>query len=816
MIKLRNLITTGIYCLILTLASAATANPAKPAANPSSDNPQEPSTTLPARTTAGLGSPAILRQMQLCGPPLTSPPEAIDRNLRDAPQTPWLLEAEEISANQLRGLYSLRGQACLQRLDQTLRTTNIDLNEAEGLAIVPGYFSYSEAGLHLWGSSGRFNLRGDTFSVNNTQFRFYPYYHGAARNLQSTGTDISQFEDIRYSTCPPGAEFWQLHAGEMEIDYAAGIGKVRHARLEIGGIPWLYAPYMQFPIDNKPQSGLLPPSFGNSATDGGHITLPVYLRFAPNYDLTLYPTYYSRRGTKIGGELRYLRRNLDGQLSVEHMSSDKVYAKQLLEEGEEDSASRRWSLDWSHQGSLPGGINYGWDIARVSDEYYLRDFSANLIDSGGTELESIAFAERSTSNHYWRTEAQHWQNLRPESRPEPYRHWPAVTYEHTPGPLPGGLEYRTEAQAIQFELPQEAKEADNPDRPTGQRYHINPRLSWPLQSTAFFVEPAVSLHHTRYDLVNHIPEGNAGGKMGGKIERTVPIASLDAGMFLERPFSLGQRNFLQTLEPRIFYLYAPHEQQEHLPIFDTGKPPNTVAQLFQENRFSGIDRIGDANQMTTAITSRFRDIDTGAEPFRASIGQIIYFEDRQVTLAEKPDPKELSRSRSDIFADAQVNLADNLNFRAEHRYDPHLDEPVATTFTTDLQYHPAPRTALNLSYRIRKEVTGREADDEPIFEMTQDYIEASGSLPIDVNWTVIGGWQYSRLERQNLEVAGGVEYRSCCWAIRGVGRRLRRGAAAELENTVMVELELTGLTRFSDDTESFIKDLVRGYEGARF
>ncbi|MCG5547325.1 LPS-assembly protein LptD [Halorhodospira halochloris] len=809
---------TGGYWLGAALLLSPLAEAEDSSSNILSEDQNKNVEELPASTSAGLEDPRLLRRIQLCGPPLAAPPDSVDRSKRNDPQTPWQLEADEISGNYLLGIYTLRGRAGLQRLDQLLHADNVELNEAEGLAIVPNQFTYSEAGLNLWGGAGRFDIHADSLEVDRTEFRLFPYHQGAARKLFSTGAEMSRIEDLRYSTCPPGEEMWLLQAGSLDINYETGLGSARHARLEVAGIPWIYTPYLQFPIDDRPRTGLLPPSFGQSESDGGYFTLPIYLRLAPNYDLTIAPTYYSRRGEKIGTEFRYLRPELEGEFTAEYMDSDDVYTEHLREQEVSDPYKPRWAVDWQHSGDLPYDIDYGIELERVSDEDYLRDFSSDLVGSSGSELESRGYAEQSIGNHSWEAEIQHWQNLRPGSD-DPYRHWPAIWYEHNPGLLPGNLEYRLEAQAIQFELPDEAKEEGDAQRPTGRRYHINPRLSWPVHRQAFFIEPALSIHHSQYDTTNHLPDDHENDSpfAEGRLDRTVPIASLDAGIFLERPFFVGQRPFLQTLEPRIFYLYAPYEEQDQFPIFDTGERPNTVAQLFQENRFSGVDRIADANQITTAVTSRLLDITEGSEPFRASIGQVHYLQDRQVTLDKDQDleelPEELSRSRSDIFADAELRLPGDLNLRAEHRYDPYRDEPVATTFSADWQYHPAPRTLLNLSYRIREE---QDDDDTSIFERTQDYIEASGTLPVDVNWSLVGGWQYSRLERTNLEVVGGVEYRSCCWAVRGVSRRYRRGASGELENTIMLEFELTGLTRFGDDTESFIKDIVQDYDEAVF
>nr|WP_274600096.1 LPS assembly protein LptD [Halorhodospira abdelmalekii] len=590
----------------------------------------------------------------------------------------------------------------------------------------------------------------------------------------------------------------------MTLDRDSGLAQARHARLEIGGIPWLYTPYLQFPIDDRPRTGFLPPRFGQSTSDGAHITVPFYWRPAPNYDWTLYPTYYSRRGTQLGSQFRYLRPRTDGEWIVEYMPEDEVQAKRLRDAGESDPESERWALDWTHSGRVPtvAGLRYDLEVARVGDVDYLRDFSTELIGTSASELESRGHAALDRGPHRLEAEIQHWQNLRPQAN-DPYRRWPRLHYEHAPGRIAGGLEYRLTGEMVHWALPDGAQN----DRPTGRRYHLQPRISWPYYRPGYFLEPGVSLYHTHYVLDRVEPE------LESELSRSVPIATLDGGLFFERPFTFRDDLFLQTLEPRLFYVRAPFEAQDEYPVFDTTRRADSVAQLFQENRFAGIDRVGDANQLTLALTTRLLDLNRGREPLRASIGQIHYFSDREVGLTAA---REEQRSRSDLFADLEARIDDEFRLRLEQRYDPRHNETVAWSLVADWQRRPIPGSVVNLGYRIREEATGLDADDRPIVERTQEMFQLSAAAPIGPNWNAVGAWQYSRLDRANLEIVGGLEFRKCCWAVRGVARRYRRGAEYELENTFMLEFELTGLGRLGDDTAAFLGEIVRDYDDAVF
>lgn len=89
-------------------------------------------------------------------------------------------------------------------------------------------------------------------------------------------------------------------------------------------MPVLAVPYFNFPIDDRRTTGLLSPTFGYSNESGVQLTAPVYLNLAPNYDLTLTPSYMSKRGAKLDAEFRYM---------TESFGSGRIWVMLLLEEG---------------------------------------------------------------------------------------------------------------------------------------------------------------------------------------------------------------------------------------------------------------------------------------------------------------------------------------------------------------------------------------------------------------------------------------------------------------------------------------------------
>src|SRR5690606_22498323 len=102
----------------------------------------------------------------------------------------------------------------------------------------------------------------------------------------------------------------------------------------------------------------------------------------------------------------------------------------------------------------------------------------------------------------------------------------------------------------------------------------------------------------------------------------------------EREAQFFGGDYLQTLEPRLYYLYVPYRRQDDIPLFDTSRFDFGFAQIFAENLYSGGDRIADANQLTAAVTSRLIEPETGAERMRVIVGQRYYFRDQEVTAGE--------------------------------------------------------------------------------------------------------------------------------------------------------------------------------------
>jgi LPS-assembly protein len=275
------------------------------------------------------------------------------------------------------------------------------------------------------------------------------------------------------------------------------------------------------------------------------------------------------------------------------------------------------------------------------------------------------------------------------------------------------------------------------------------------------------------------------------LSRSLPILSLDSGLVLERNAGSNQQR-VQTLEPRVLYLYVPYRNQDAIPIFDTDTPDLNMVELFRTNRYVGADRVGDANQVSVGVTSRLLDAADGRQYLRATLGQAFYFEDPKVTLpGEAPD----DRSTSDLVAELELDAFKNWNARLAYQWDPSASQTERTE--VGVQYRPASDSVLNAAYRYRRDLL--------------EQFDVSGAWPIAQDWHLFARWVYSLAEDKTLDQFVGFEYSSCCWSLRVITRRFVSSRTGDSDTSLGLQLELKGLSSVGVDNEAFLRDAIRGY-----
>lgn len=684
------------------------------------------------------------------------------------------VDADEIEITR-EGVTTLSGHVEAHHNENTLYADHLIYDENISKLDVHGNVKFWTEGLYWHGEQAAIDRQTNISSFHQGDYRLLQRRgHGNAEKvIDEPDTNTTYLTNVDYTTCPGGPDdvaAWRLKAKDLKLDHEANWGRALHTFLKIKDVPVFYLPYITFPLTDERMTGLLPPTFGATKDSGFDIRTPVYWNIAPDKDATITPRVLSDRGFMLGTEFRYLRPTGTGKLELEYLPSDNLRA---------NHSRYLFGMNITEFFADRRGRVY-IDFNQASDKEYFEDLSTSI------DVTSQRLLDRRADVFYrsdlWSVlgRIQSYQSVDNSLLPQqqPYDRLPQFYFRtHLP----------QRNKRLNFFLGAESVYFDRDNSITGNRFDLVPEINFPIRNAGSFIIPRLKLRHTQY-LVDR--QDNLNDTPG----RTLPIFSVDSGLFFEKDLQLGQTDYLHTLEPRLFYLYTPETDQSDIPIFDTGQFDTSFAQLFLDNRFNAADRVGDANQLTVALTSRLVDRHTGRERFTASIGQIQYFRDREVTLPGRP--VETTRS-SAIVAQLGAQVTNHLRALYDVEWDPHLN--LTKKSSLNIRYQPQRNTVFNIGYRMRKDLTDIEQTD------------VSFRWPINQNWSTVGRWNYSLQNDRTIESLLGFEYNSCCWATRVVARHFLRNTEGEYDDAIFFQFELKGLAGFGRGTRDFLQRNIPGY-----
>ena len=743
----------------------------------------------------------------------------------------------------------LNGRVRVRQDARTVTSDSVNYDQKTGRVVVRGAVDFEDPKLRVRSDDGHYDINGAA-SFDQANFQLMDRNgRGFAKDINVLPDGKVKLDQVRYTTCPVGNEDWMLQASSLHLDTKVQEGVARNVTMRFKEVPIFYTPYISFPVGDERKSGLLFPSFGHSGNNGFELQVPYYFNLAPNYDLTLTPGLLSARGVQLGEQFRYLTTSSHGQVDATFLP------------GDTKAHGDRSYIRVTDITDFKRGMRFDADIASVSDSRYFEDFAV------GSDQTSVTFLERRAEILYyddaWRVrgELQNFQTIditvpttctvaTASTVPalcdqRPYSRVPRIQ-ANALWPVPGTpVELALDSEIVNF-----VREVG----PTGVRFNAAPEIRWSSRGPGYFFEPAIGYDFTQYDLKNAAADGpNASSTP----TRQLPFARVDTGLVFERDAgSQGQRT--QTLEPRVVYSYVPYRNQDGLPLFDSGLPDLNLTELFRTNRYVGEDRIGDANQLALALTTRLFDHVSGAQYLSATIGQIRYFSTPKVGLPEQATaaasgqalvtlpgvnplalPGEaLVNSRgqilmavpgqyvsglpsqslaqafaaaslgqaavfpaSDIVADVAVTAYKHFSFNFDYLWNPYTSKTDKSEVS--LQYRPDPTRVVNIGYRFQQNI------------LTQGVIlkqwDGSVAWPIARHWNTVGRWVYSLEDKKTVEQVAGFEYKSCCYRVQLVQRRYITNRAGGLDTSIALQLELTGLSSVGKRADSFLEQSIRGY-----
>ncbi|MBP6596719.1 MAG: LPS assembly protein LptD [Arenimonas sp.] len=690
------------------------------------------------------------------------------------PAGPDALQPTDVSALDLdvseQKITVFSGQVELQRGEQWLGTDKLTFSHETERFVTEGDVTFQDRGLRFIARKAEGDQKAEEIKLEQVQFQFNQNLgNGSADSLTLRG-DQGRMRGAVYSTCPPGQQQWSFTARRIDVDQEQAMGTARSATLRLGGVPVLWLPYVRFPTDNRRRTGLLAPTLGYDDRNGFEYEQPIYLNLAPNYDATLKPRWMAERGLMLGGEFRYLTGRSRGELDATWLPDDDLTGRD------------RGLASLQHVTAINPYWQASANLNHVSDDRYFEDFGNSLASASISLLASQAGIYGRGLGWNASLAAQEWQIASPAVLPgtEPYRRLPTAQAAWSRPFLPW-LELGAYGEGVRFE---------HESLDGGNRLDLRPYLRLPFGGAAWFLTPQFAWRYTAYSLDDSLV---AAGDSDSP-SRSVPVSSLDAGVYFDREFSWGDGggSLLQTLEPRLFYLNVPYRDQDDLPLFDTQPLTFSWPGMFRENRFGGADRQADADQVTLALSSRVLSGTDGRELLNAGVGRIHYFSAPRVTV---PGAPLLSDDGSAWVAEASLSLSPRWSLGLVQQWDPDTEQTALSAVRGQWRFGAG--GLVNASYRYR----------DNLLEQT----DLSLSLPVSEHWKLLGRWNYSLRDSSTLEALAGFEWKSCCVALRVLGREYVREFGGDRSSGIYLELELNGIGGLGRNTGRLLDDAILDY-----
>lgn len=725
--------------------------------------------------------------------------------------TPIEMEADrtEMAAGQI----NLQGNVSIRQGSRVIEAGSMLYDKQTERASLSGGVEIRQPGLLVRGRDAEVNMGGQEARFRGGEFVLHDQHmRGSAGSIEHRSNGVVVLKRGRITSCEPGRESWLIKGRRLSVDPAKHQGSGQGVVIELAGVPVLYTPYITFPVGDERQSGLLVPSV--STSEGGiDITLPWYWNIAPNYDATLAPRFAEGHGAMLETEWRYLNRYSLNTLNVAGLSNDKgggdPDVDRLIAEGADERTLRpykgdnRWLVNFQHE----GGRNTRWytsvDYAKASDVDYFRDLSPeSFTAANSTYLDQVATVGYHLDHWNLSARFQSFQNLLVDLDPS-YRQLPRLQ-------MNGRYYWGDLAMNLKHEWVQFTHE--DPDFITGQRAFLDYSADWNQQWLWGYVRPNVGAQALTYQLDEEPLRADADNTP----TLSAPYASLDTGLFFER------NNGRQTLEPRLFYLYRDHTSHDDLYSvtpgdarvsqdvnFDTTLLTFSYNQLFRERRFAGGDRLGDANQLAIGLTSRWLSRDHSETIASVSLGQVIYFRNREISLTHNDNVQTLEES--DLATQISALVADNVRVRGDFLYNPESNRLMRAT--TGVEYSDDARRRLRLDYRFVREDLIEQAT------LPVDQLDTAFALPFGEQWQVVGRLFYDLDEQRELDAFIGFEYDDCCYRLRVLARRWLDSKLAALVNDenryyddgIFLEIDLKGLASSGNRVQKLLAESIPGF-----
>ena len=684
------------------------------------------------------------------------------------------VEADESYWHEKKQLTILQGDTKIIRGNETIKSELTNYLQNENRARLSGNVQYNADGIEVNAPYAEYDTKEARTDFISPKYKYSSLnITGKARYGVRLKNKKMFLKNSSYTTCDLINPDWNLISKTTELDFEKGVGTGKNVFVTVRGVPVFFTPYMRFSLDEQRKTGFLVPEWSGSWTKGPDVFTPFYWNIAPNMDMLIEPSYIQDRGSQIETTFRYLENKFDGAVHISYLGDDSEYVDDRY----------RVLIDHKHQ--VNQNLFIGAHYEKISDKDYYDDFGAGI--AGVSTTYGTRYFETIYKYNDWNVEGIFLgyqtfdKSISAES--EPYDILPKLK-----------ITKRWDRDIANFDIRTSIAKWDHDykTKVDGTRADIQFGIDRTFLMKGIEIMPRLKLQHTHYNLDNQ----TAG--LSSSPSKTIPIFSLNSEMVFSK--KIQGTDLAHQIKPRLFYLYAQKQNQDDIPIFDTGLNTFSYAQMFRDNRFSGVDRTSDANQLSISLSSNFYDLENFRNIFNISIGKIVYFEDRDISIDNNTT---YTKANSNLIAEMEFKPTDNISLISTFLYDTNADDQKTQINNHTFQFRGEKNNIINASYRYSKN------------DIAQG--DMSFAWSIMDNLKVLGRWNYdfknnlsNNTSGNDIETLAGLEYESCCWKARLIQRRYKI-SAEEYEKEIQFQIMLKGFTDVGTPLGDTIASSIKGY-----
>jgi LPS-assembly protein len=702
-------------------------------------------------------------------------------------------DRSEVSQN---NEYFLSGDVKLKSGDYLLSADEVEFSGSDNSTFAEGNIEYQDAEYLITGDSFFAKKENDLIvaTIDNTQYQeIKNNSNGSAESINKNG-DIVVFNKATYSFCPINQSDWQIRAKTIVVNLEKNRGIADHATILFKGYPIFYFPKHSWVLEGR-GSGFLPPSFERyeeplysdessllydpEYSKSNRLRIPYYFNIAPDRDLILALTYIQSRGFLIDNRYQQL---LDRKITEDGIKDSMFEIESEYLTSDHITKQKRWLVNTSVELDISDKMHISAHYNRTSDAEYFKEIKHSETDLGRL-LSHLEITYEDPENNFSTallTEDEQIVNAGTPAYTKAIEGSISKTF-NTENKLP-----------VTVSLVSTKFAHDTPGKDSGVRTHGDLGITKTLSTEFPVVTSRANVSNTHYELKNK-----------NNINRTVAGAGIDFAFPFISQRELFNAQVIRTITPKISYNYRAKVLQGNIPLFDTEDKYDdviTFAALTSGERYTGLDRITNANNVTLSFVSSWAALDKEEEDldlldFR--IAQSFYADDEVVSDTANTN-YETRLSYSDIAAG--IGLAVN-----------------QFAFNTDIQFNPDTSKLVKRTYEISYKVNPRK-----FIALAQTYdvdfkknSKIYGSFPLSDSIHLFGGLDRTTSTGVTNKETIGVAYESCCWTFRLVHFKGDAGSTETLKNydyNTGIELILKGLGSSSPNFRERIERNIPYYQ----